>query len=349
MRTHSVSCRKKPGLPVLAVALAALLGSGSPAFQAPQDPPSSGKAAPLPNAIKGVHDPSIIKAGPYYYVFCTGKGIPIRRSRDLKQWEVIGQVFKEGLPEWTKREIPGSSIPWAPDIAYFNGRYHLYYSVSTFGKNRSLIGLVTNKTLDPADKDYAWQDDGKVFESFATDNYNAIDSNVLPVGRSRMVFLFGSFWSGIKMVEADPKTGKPKPESVLVDLARRPSPDALEAPFLIRRDDYYYLFASYDLCCRGIRSTYHIRVGRAKSVGGPYLDRENHPLLEDGGTPVLVSSGRIRGPGHCAILRDGHRYLLVNHFYDAEDNGVPTLQVQPLIWDKDGWPAVENAGEREGM
>jgi arabinan endo-1,5-alpha-L-arabinosidase len=301
----------------------------------------------MENAIKGVHDPSIIKEGVYYYVFCTGQGIPVRRSRDLKQWEIIRPVFKEGLPEWTKREIPGSTNPWAPDIAYFNGRYHLYYSVSTFGKNRSLIGLVTNKTLDPGDKEYAWQDEGKAFESIPTDNYNAIDSNVLSIDRSRMVFLFGSFWTGIKMVESDPKTGKPKPEATVVPLARRPSPGAVEAPFLIRHGDYYYLFASYDLCCRGIRSTYHIRVGRAKKVEGPYLDRESRPLLEDGGTSVLQSHGRIRGPGHCAVLRDGSRYLLVNHFYDAEDNGVPTLQIQPLAWDKEGWPTVENATDTE--
>lgn len=305
-----------------------------------QEPPKSPTPPAGDNAVRHVHDPCIIKDGAYYYVFSTGHGVPIRRSRDLSRWELAGRVFAEDVPPWAKQEVPGTVMPWAPDIARFNGRYYLYYSLSTFGKNRSAIGLATNKTLDPKSKDYAWKDEGKVFESSPDNNYNAIDSNVLPVGRSRLAFTFGSFWSGLKLVDADAKTGKPLPGAQVRPLAGRERPGAVEAPFLIRRGEYYYLFASYDLCCRGVRSTYNIRVGRAKEVEGPYQDRDGKPLTESGGTLVLGTEGSVIGPGHCAVLQDGRRHLLVHHFYDGEANGVPTLQVRPLAWNADGWPTA---------
>ena len=293
------------------------------------------------NAIKHVHDPCIIKQGEYYYVFSTGPGVMIRRSKDLVNWEFVGRVFEEDVPKWAKEDILGCKSLWAPDIAYFNRKYYLYYSVSTFGKNRSLIGLATNKTLDKNSKDYVWKDEGKVFESFPENNYNAIDSHILRISKDRMVMSFGSFWSGVKMVEADPKTGKAIPNSEVISLSRRPSPCAVEAPFIIMRGGYFYLFVSFDLCCRGIKSTYNIRVGRSKTIEGPYLDYEGKSLLEDGGTIVSQTEGDIIGTGHCSILKNKNQYLLVNHYYDAKDNGVPTLQIRSLKWDKNGWLTVE--------
>src|SRR5208337_3512084 len=97
---------------------------------------------------RGVHDPCIAKENGIYYVFSTARGIGIRQSDDLVHWRRIGRVF-DSQPAWAKREIPASNDLWAPDISYFNGEYHLYYAVSAFGRNRSCIGLATNKTLDP--------------------------------------------------------------------------------------------------------------------------------------------------------------------------------------------------------
>ena len=128
-------------------------------------------------AVQHVHDPHIIKAGGVYYVFSTGNGIPIRRSRDLRQWENAGRVFNEDLPDWAVKAVPGAKFPWAPDILHFSGEYRLYYSISTFGSNRSCIGLAVNKTLDPHSPDYRWVDRGRVIESRSHDNWNAIDAN----------------------------------------------------------------------------------------------------------------------------------------------------------------------------
>ncbi len=93
------------------------------------------------------HDPAMVRHGDTFYVFSTGgrpgRGIIyIRCSKDLCNWMRCGTVF-QSLPEWSRREIPRARSAWAPDISFFNGKYHLYYSVSTFGTNNSAIGLAT--------------------------------------------------------------------------------------------------------------------------------------------------------------------------------------------------------------
>jgi arabinan endo-1,5-alpha-L-arabinosidase len=288
--------------------------------------------------IRPVHDPCLAKHKGVYYLFSTGRGIPIRVSTDLVHWKLIGPAFKE-IPGWTGAEVPGfRGYIWAPDISFFNGVFHLYYSVSTFGKNRSCIGLATNTTLDPASKDYHWTDQGKVIESTpGKDKWNAIDPNIVLDAGAAPWLSFGSFWSGIKIVRINPATGMPRLDTFAA-IASRPGEGAVEAPFIIRKNDYYYLFVSFDHCCRGVRSDYKIMVGRSRNVSGPYLDRSGKRMTEGGGTLVLASIGACRGPGHNAVLTEGAKDWLIHHYYDADRRGVATLQVRPLLWADDNWP-----------
>ncbi len=291
---------------------------------------------------RGVHDPCIIKADGRYVIFSTGRGIRVWESKDLIQWKEIGRVF-ETRPEWTKNEIPNARGLWAPDISFFDGEFHLYYAVSTFGQNRSCIGLATNVTLDPKRPNYQWVDRGKVIESTSADNWNAIDPNIAFDEKKRVWLCFGSYWSGIKLCEIDRTTGKPASGYRLFDLAERRQEKSVEAPFIVHRRGYYYLFVSFDHCCRGAASDYKIMVGRSDSIQGPYSDKEGRSMLEGGGTLIAASNGGVRGPGHCAVLRDDDKDWLVYHFYNANDNGAPWLRIQPLSWTSDGWPALGEA------
>ncbi|HEV2445229.1 MAG TPA: arabinan endo-1,5-alpha-L-arabinosidase, partial [Candidatus Sulfopaludibacter sp.] len=166
---------------------------------------------PLTGDLEGVHDPAIIKQGGVYYVFSTngrpGNMIPIRCSNDLLAWKLCGHVFDQ-LPEWAVKEIPGARAPWAPDISYYGGKYHLYYAISTFGKNESAIGLATNQTLDPGAANYRWVDEGMVVRSHKEDDWNAIDPNLFLEDERHLWLVWGSFWSGLKMRRVDPATGK---------------------------------------------------------------------------------------------------------------------------------------------
>lgn len=299
----------------------------------------------LAGTIKHVHDPVIIKdpATSTYYLFNTGRGITVLQSTDMLTWLMArpSRVFAT-TPAWIQEAIPRQHDMWAPDIAYFNDKYHLYYSVSTFGKNRSLIGLATSKSLNPNDEAYGWVDEGLVLESFPTDDYNCIDPNLVIDADGVPWLAFGSFWSGLKMRRLDYDTGKPSTEDeTLYPLAQRfVNSGSVEAPFIIHKDDFYYLFASFDFCCRGKDSTYHVVVGRSESITGPYLDQDGVSMLEGGGTQVTFPTERWRGPGHNAIFQDDGIEYLVYHAYDADNQGVSTLRIDVLKWDDEGFPFI---------
>lgn len=295
--------------------------------------------------ISPVHDPSIIGQGGRWYVFATNqfnrKDVPQFCSSDLKEWKFCGHVF-DGVPAWALERIPGARGIWAPDVSYARGEYRLYYAVSTFGSNHSVIGLATNKTLDPESPDYHWTDQGLVLESNAAgapaDDFNAIDPNLVATPGGAMWLAFGSFWDGIKMRRIDPATGKLSgADTKLYSLAtRRPNQTAIEAPFIVRHENFYYLFVSFDRCCRGKDSTYKIMVGRAPEPTGPYIDRGAKPMLEGGGTLLLEGNDDWKGPGGQSIFSSSVGDVMAFHAYDGVD-GRAVLHISTLTWD-DGWP-----------
>jgi arabinan endo-1,5-alpha-L-arabinosidase len=302
--------------------------------------------------ITPAHDPAIIKAGDTYYLFVTTSQenqppglIHIRTSKDMVTWTKTGAVFAT-MPAWTKRTIAGTKGLWAPDISYANGQYRLYYSVSTFGSNHSAIGLATSPTLDPSQPGYGWTDQGPVIVSPRGGDYNAIDPAAFTDSDGKAWLAFGSFWTGLKLMQLDPATGKRLAgDETLRAIARRANPGAVEAPFLIKRGEFYYLFASYDFCCRGVDSSYYTVVGRAKAITGPYVDYDGKPMMDGYGQIVLHAqldkTRRWRGPGHAAILRDGAADYIAYHAYDARNRGTPTLRIQPMGWTADGWPVAQ--------
>ena len=295
--------------------------------------------------VRGVHDPCIIEEKGVYYVFCTGRGVPVRRSTDLIHWENAGWVFAEDVPAWALKTVPEARSLWAPDISFIDGEYRLYYSTSTFGSWLSCIGLATNRTLDPHGVGYGWVDKGLVIDSNggpATD-FNAIDPNAVTDAAGQTWLALGSFRTGIKIVKLDRRTGKPFPGEKPTPLAARPEmrEQAIEGPFVVRHGGFYYLFVSFGYCCQGLRSDYRIAVGRSESVTGPYVDAAGKLMLEGGGTVILQGdNARVRAPGHCAVLQRSEGDLLVYHFIDANDRGAPHLQIRRLDWGANGFPVV---------
>jgi arabinan endo-1,5-alpha-L-arabinosidase len=344
---------------------------------------SAPQAFQLSGSFAGTHDPSIIQQGGTFYVFATGAAplagqempppappvadgqpappparptgqLSIRCSPDLKVWHRCGAVFPAGVPDWIKTMSPGTRDLWAPDISFFNGLYHLYYAFSLFGKNTSGIALATNRTLDSASPDYQWVDQGLVLQSKSTDDFNAIDPNLILDEHGNPWLSFGSFWSGIKMRRLDLATGKTSiTDTTLYSLAARKQPasaeaakpglppdtQAVEAPFIIHHDSFYYLFVSWDLCCRGVKSTYRTMVSRSRTVTGPYLDRDGTPMAQGGGTALLSGNARWVGPGGESLLHlSTGEDIIVFHAYDAQ-TGHPALQISTIAW-HDGWPSA---------
>ncbi len=304
----------------------------------------------IPGVIS-VHDPVIIRQDSTYYIFCTGMGITVYSSRDMKNWQQQPPVFAKA-PEWAVKAIPHfRGHIWAPDISYHNGLYYLFYAVSAFGKNTSAIGVATNKTLDIHSPAFTWEDHGQVIQSVpGRDMWNAIDPNIITDEKNVPWMVFGSFWNGIKIVKLDSTLlAVARPEQWYTVAARARNavlPDsvagdaAIEGPFVFKKDKYYYLFVSFDYCCRGEKSTYKMMVGRSENVYGPYVDRDGVPMNLGGGSLVLEGNKNWNGVGHNAVANfDGTDYL-VFHGYDAQDNGKSKLRIEKLLW-INGWPVVQ--------
>jgi arabinan endo-1,5-alpha-L-arabinosidase len=301
-----------------------------------------------------VHDPVMIRQGDTYYLFGTGMGITVRSSKDMQSWKDEPPVF-ERAPEWTFAAVPGfKGHIWAPDISEHGGTYYLYYAISLGGKITSAIGVATNKTLNRSSPDFGWVDRGMVLQSVLNrDLWNAIDPQLVIDEHATPWLVFGSFWSGLKLVKLQPdflRVAEPQEWYAVAKRERSvlrpdvdPEPAAIEAPFIFRKGDYYYLFVSWDYCCRGIRSDYKMLLGRSRDVKGPYLDRQGKSLAQGGGTLLLAGNARWPGVGHnSAYTFDGRDYL-VFHAYDARDGGKSKLKILEMKWDGEGWPLVDGA------
>jgi len=287
----------------------------------------------------GTHDPTIVRQGSTYYRFATGDRIGVATSPDLVHWTDASPVFAAN-PGWTAEAVPGSTWFWAPEVVYRAGRWRVYYSVSTFGSQVSAIGLATSPTLDSSDPAYGWRDEGPVITSSPADDFNAIDPAVVADENGTDWMLWGSFWGGLKMVRLDASGHQDRGDNPVITLAHRHlEPNTVEGGFILPRDGWYYLFASFDFCCRGLNSTYRIVVGRSRSVTGPYLDQDGKDMAAGGGTVIRDGDGdhRYVALGHNSIFSENDDAWLVCHGYDRHRDGAPILVLERLLWDG-AWP-----------
>lgn len=314
-----------------------------------------------------VHDPVMAYEDGTYYLYATGHGITQMTSTDEKNWKINKEgvlAYKSdsslpSIPAWTHDSVPGfENHIWAPDVIKYRGKWYLAYSCSTFGKNTSAIGLLSNKSLANAE---GWKDEGCIVASKDKRNdWNAIDPNLIIDEKGRPWMTWGSFWDGIQMVQLD-KSMHVKRGAKPFTIARRHAPgdtnvesnptskyagtNAIEAPFIMRHGDYYYLFVSWDYCCRGIKSNYRVAVGRSKNVAGPYLDRNGKDMITGGGTIILEGDKKeYEAMGHCAAYHhaDLPADLFICHGYSVAKNGASILVKKRINWTSDGWLTLES-------
>lgn len=327
-----------------------------------------------------MHDPStIIKCKDRYWVFGTGDGIHAMYSYDLVTWSDGPSPFTTtNYPKWIDNYVKGATDSngksvfhgnfWAPDIIYMNNQYYLYYSCSEWGTMTSTIGCVTNKTLDPNDPEYKWEDVGflGIWSYQPGLALNAIDPALFRDADNNVWMAYGSFNErGIVVTEIDTISGKPKTYSGNlpgVSVANSwTGPGASnygegEGATVVYRDGYYYLFYNKGGCCAGVNSTYYVVVGRSTSPTGPYVDKSGKNLrtvqTTSGGSLVFRhddskgDADRYYGPGHFAVLNvDGQDYVSFHYYdpnwpYPGQRAGGPTLALAKLDWDKNGWPVM---------
>jgi len=260
----------------------------------------------------GIHDPStVVQCDGKYYVYGTG-GNPL--------------VSDDG---WTwRRGVTPLRTGAAPDVIHIGDRYFMYISGVT---------MISSKTLDPESPDYKWEEGGSIagYEGDG-DFVNPIDPGAFldPVD-GRLWLTYGSYVGPIRLVELDPKTGK-RVDNKFYNLAIN-----CEASDMIYHDGWYYLLATHQSCCQGANSGYNIRMGRSRSVYGPYLDNMGVDMIQAGGKLLITSGGRVIGPGHFGLMNlgDGVQKFSMHWEADLDRGGASVLDIRPLLW-KDGWPVA---------
>jgi arabinan endo-1,5-alpha-L-arabinosidase len=356
---------RRPVLLPLALAILAVFTASQLVAQNTVQPPAStatpaaatpprGFGPPIGVPVAGmpfVHDPStVVRFHGKFYVFSTGRGAPFYSSPDTITWTREGSVFA-AIPDAVHALVPknnGTDV-WAPDIIRIGNQFYLYYAVSSWGSFQSAIGLMTNPVLDPKDPAYKWTDRGVVITSDGTEDLNAIDPGVILAPDGTLWICYGSYHGSIRVTQLDPKTGlalAPKTLGAPIATARES-----EASDIIFHNGFYYLFVNHGSCCKGKDSTYNIRVGRARSVIGPYMDRDGAPMTTGGGTLFLASDAQRIGPGHFGRIVDydaraagadsassGPERFSIHYEADLARNGRPVLDIRPLLWSPDGWP-----------
>jgi len=279
-------------------------------------------------------DPTVIRAKDgYFYLYATEniRNLPIYKSPDLVDWQPVGTAFTdESRPQWN----PKAGI-WAPDINYFDGKYVLYYAKSTWGGEwEAGIGVATADS--PAGP---FTDHGAMFISKDLGTQNSIDPDFVEENGHKYLF-WGSF-RGIWYIELTDdglriKDGA-KPQQIAGTF--------MEAAYIHRRGGYYYLFGSEGTCCEGERSTYHVTVGRSKSLFGPYVDKHGRSLMENHKETVLHRSDDVIGPGHNAEIftdDEGTDWMLY-HGFSAKDPDAGRLVWMDRVEWIDGWPHIANS------
>jgi len=285
----------------------------------------------------GTHDPNLYKTSSTWWIFETtdNGGIGVKYSGDGRAWTQGLPIFSGGL-SWWKSYLPANKTAqvWAPGCGEWGSLGYCYYAVSSFGSQKSAIGLTTSAGGIAAGQ---WIDQGAVVTSQAGDAYNAIDPALARTTGGAPYLVYGSFWNGIFIRPVSSTTLKPSGSATNT---ARDTANGIENGFVISRatggTTWYYLFASKGACCQGANSTYRIVVGRASAITGPYVDKAGVAMLSGGGTVLAASGSRFKGPGGQSLLADGS--VMAWHAYDAQNNGAPVLFLNNVTWGSDGWP-----------
>ncbi len=275
--------------------------------------------------------------GVYYNYNMTGS-ITLKTSTDLVNWKLHeDKTALSERPAWLE-DVSGSDAIWAPGAYKIGDRYYLYYCTSTSGSRNSGIGVAVSD--DPSAND--WQDLGLVLRSYdPTDSFNAIDPNVFVDDDGRAYLIYGSYWEGIFMRELDTATGKLSEENTTVYHLAKGSSD-MEAPYLVKRGDYYYLFVARGSLSKG---TYYWAVGRSTNLTGPFYDKDGVSMLSgEGGTRLTEWKEGVMGVAHaqCFFDRDGETYMVSEYWSYRTEEATSSvhLMISKMVWTDEQWPVT---------
>ncbi len=277
-------------------------------------------------------DPTVIQAQDgSFYLYSTEsiRNLPIFHSTDLVNWKFVGTAFTDE----TRPSFEPKAGIWAPDINYINGKYVMYYSMSVWGGEWTCgIGVaVADRPEGP------FTDKGMLFRSNEIGVKNSIDPEYVEDNEKKYLF-WGSF-RGIYGIELsdDGLSIQKNAEK------RQVAGTAYEGTYIHKRGKYYYFFASIGSCCEGIKSTYTTVVGRSENLWGPYVDKNNQPMMDNHHEILIHKNDAFVGVGHNSDIvqdKDGNDWVFYHGVYLEKPRG-RCLFLDQINWEND-WPVVRD-------
>jgi hypothetical protein len=234
----------------------------------------------------------------------------------------------------------------------------------------SRISIFTTKNSAPK---YDWTGGIPVLEHRGSEDPWVIDPHLFYDDKTRKLWMI---WGGhhIYVSELNPETGRllgtesvtftDHPKGIhrkvlsfasedILDLPNVPggwdgdqwSTGYVEGGALFKHNDHYYVFGSYG----HLGANYTIRMGRSRSVTGPYRDKRGYdlatfsPEIERYGASFLLGNdGNHLVPGHPHIWEeDGDFYLGYDYRKDISDPDIEFdyMGIRRLYW-AGGWPTI---------
>jgi beta-xylosidase len=109
-----------------------------------------------------------------------------------------------------------------------------------------------------------------------------------------------------------------------------------EGPYILRRNDWYYLFYSGSACC-GNGCSYALGVARSRSLFGPWE--------KDPANPILGGNQTWKCPGHGSVVQDGQgRYFFLYHAYSTGGTVFTGREgmLDEIKFGADDWPTMND-------
>jgi len=182
-------------------------------------------------------DPDAVRVGDYYYMtassFNCTPGLPVLKSADLVNWQLIGYALPRQVPLEHFNEVRNGEGVWAPAIRYHKGLFYIYYPDPDFGIyvvtaqraegpwSAPELVLPGKGIIDPCP---LWDDDGKAYLVYGWAASRAQVNSLLTVSP----------------LSTDGKKATGDGRHVFDGHDAHPT---LEGPKFYKRNGYYYIFA----------------------------------------------------------------------------------------------------------
>ena len=271
-------------------------------------------------------DPSVCRVGDDFYLvnssFQFFPGVPIFHSKDLVNWEQIGNVLNRPSQLYLKDAASWAGI-YAPTIRHHEGTF---YMITTNCSDKGNFIVHASNPAGPW-SDPIWLKQGGIDPSLYFEDGKC--------------YLVSNPADCIYLSEINPKTGEQLSESKALWTGtggRYP-----EAPHIYKKDGWYYLLISEG----GTEMGHKVTIARSKNIDGPYTPNPSNPILTH--IDQQAQSNPIQGTGHADLVQaqDGSWWMVFLAF--RQQSGAHHLLgretfLAPVTWEKNAWPVVNGNG-----